>query len=131
MATGGTNLRMPLVHYIAKDFTFADAGTTITVGVVPIGGTVIRGGVVVSTAFNGDTTNTLDIGTAADTDGFATVLALGTIGVIATDEMATTNDAGPYTSDTTIQAVVVSTASASAGVGRVWVEYILDPDLHA
>jgi len=45
--------------------------------------------------------------------------------------MATTNDAGPYTSDTTIQAVVVSTASASAGVGRVWVEYILDPDLHA
>lgn len=131
MATGGTNLRMPLVHYIAKDFTFADAGTTITVGVVPIGGTVIRGGVVVSTAFNGDTTNTLDIGTAADTDGFATDLALGTIGVIATDEMATTNDAGPYTSDTTIQAVVVSTASASAGVGRVWVEYILDPDLHA
>jgi len=131
MATGGTNLRMPVVHYIAKDFTFADAGTTITVGVVPIGGTVIRGGVVVSTAFNGDTTNTLDIGTAADTDGFATDLALGTIGVIATDEMATTNDAGPYTSDTTIQAVVVSTASASAGVGRVWVEYILDPDLHA
>ncbi len=131
MATGGTNLRMPVVHYIAKDFTFADAGTTITVGVVPIGGTVIRGGVVVSTAFNGDTTNTLDIGTAADTDGFATDLALGTIGVIATDEMATTNDAGPYTSDTTIQAVVVSTASASAGVGRVWVEYILDPDLHS
>lgn len=131
MATGGTNLRVPLVHYIAKDFTFADAGTTITVGVVPIGGTVIRGGVVVSTAFNGDTTNTLDIGTAADTDGFATDLALGTIGVIATDEMATTNDAGPYTSDTTIQAVVVSTASASAGVGRVWVEYILDPDLHS
>ena len=122
---------MPVVHYIAKDFTFADAGTTITVGVVPIGGTVIRGGVVVSTAFNGDTTNTLDIGTAADTDGFATDLALGTIGVIATDEMATTNDAGPYTSDTTIQAVVVSTASASAGVGRVWVEYILDPDLHS
>lgn len=131
MATGGTNLRMPVVHYIAKDFTFADAGTTITVGVVPIGGTVIRGGVVVSTAFNGDTTNTLDIGTAADTDGFATDLALGTIGVIVADEMATTNDAGPYTSDTTIQAVVVSTASASAGVGRVWVEYILDPDLHS
>lgn len=131
MATGGTNLRVPLVHYIAKDFTFADAGTTITVGVVPIGGTVIRGGVVVSTAFNGDTTNTLDIGTAADTDGFATDLALGTIGVIATNEMATTNDAGPYTSNTTIQAVVVSTASASAGVGRVWVEYILDPDLHS
>lgn len=131
MATGGTNTRLPLVHYISRDFTFADAGTTITVGVVPIGGTVIRGGVVVSTAFNGDTTNTLDIGTAADTDGFATDLALGTIGVIATDEMATTNDAGPYTSDTTIQAVVVSTASASAGVGRVWVEYILDPDLHS
>lgn len=131
MATGGTNLRLPVVHYIAKDFTFADAGTTITIGIVPKGGTVVRGGVVVSTAFNGNSANTLDIGTVADPDGFATVLALGTIGVIAADEMETTNDAGPYTTDTTITGAVVSTASASAGVGRVWVEYILDPDLHS
>jgi len=131
MATGGTNLRLPVVHYLAKDFTFADDGSTLTLGVAPIGATVIRGGVVVSTAFNAGSTNVLDIGTSDDPDGFATDLALGTIGVIATDEMATTNDAGPFTTDTTIVCVVDLTGTAAtAGVGRAWVEYILDPDIH-
>lgn len=129
MATGGTNVRLPVVHVISRDFTYSDAGTTLTIGVVPIGATVIRAGVVVSTAFNGNSANTLDIGPSTDGDGFATVLALGTIGVIVADEMATTNDAGPYAADTTMQCAVVSTASASAGVGRVWIEYITDPDI--
>lgn len=128
MAASARKYHTHQVHYLAKDFTYADDGKTLSLGYVPAGGTVIRGGVIVSTAFNGGSTNTLDIGTAADTDGFATDLALGTIGVIVADEMATTNDAGPYASDTEIQCVVVSTASASAGVGRAWVEYILDPD---
>jgi len=118
------------VHYTARDFTFADTGA-LTVGVLPIGATVIRAGVVVSTAFNAGTVNVLDIGTSADYDGFATDLALGTIGVISADEMATTNDAGPYTSDTTIIATPALTGTAAtAGVGRVWVEFIIDPDLH-
>lgn len=111
------------VHYLRKKITFADAGTTVSLGYVPANSVVLRGGVVVQTAFNGDTSNILDIGTAADTDGFATDIALGTIGVIVADEMATSNDA--YCSaDTELVAVVVSTASASAGVGYVWVEYV-------
>lgn len=131
MATGGTNLRLPVTHVISKDFTYADNGSTLTLGYVPIGGTVIRGGVVVSTAFNAGTGNVLDIGTAADPDGFATDLALGTIGVISADEMATTNDAGPYTSDTQIVCVpALSGTAATAGVGRAWVEFIIDPDLY-
>ena len=131
MATGGTNLRLPVVHAISKDFTFADDGSTLTLGVVPIGATVLRGGVVVSTAFNAGTTNVLDIGTSDDPDGFATDLALGTVGVITADEMATTNDAGPFTSDTTITCTVDLTGTAATtGVGRAWVEFIVDQDIH-
>lgn len=131
MATGGTNLRLPVVHVLSRDFTFADDGLTLTLGVAPIGATVIRGGVVVSTAFNAGTTNVLDIGTSDDTDGFATDLALGTIGVITADEMATTNDAGPFTADTTISCSVDLTGTAATtGVGRAWVEFIIDPDLY-
>jgi len=127
--TAGTEARQYVshqVHYLSRNITFADNGVAKTVGIVPAGATVIRGGVVVSTAFNAGTSNVLDIGTSADDDGFATDLALGTIGVINTDEMATTNDAGPFTVDTTIIATVaLSGTAATAGVGRVWVEYIL------
>lgn len=131
MATGGTNLRLPVTHVISKDFTFADDGSTLTIGVAPVGATVIRGGVVVSTAFNAGTTNVLDIGTSGDADGFATDLALGTVGVISADEMATTNDAGPFTSDTTITCTVDLTGTAATtGVGRAWVEFILDSNMY-
>lgn len=130
--TAGTvarDFQKQMVHYLRKGFTYANDGETLTVGVVPAGAVVIRAGVVVSTAFDAGTNNVLDIGTAADTDGFATDLALGTIGVIVADEMATTNDAGPYASDTTIQAVVDLTGTAAtAGVGTIWVEYIPDND---
>jgi len=115
------------VHYLAADFTFASDGLTLSLGYAPIGATVIRGGVVVSQAFNAGTTNVLDLGTAADPDGFATDLALGTVGVIPTDEMATSNDAGPYAADTELVAVVDLTGTAATtGIGRAWVEYILD-----
>lgn len=123
-ATDARHYNTHQVHYLYKAITYSDNGSTLSMGYVPAGSYVIRGGVIVSTAFNGDSSNVLDIGTAADTDGFATDLALGTIGVIATDEMATTNDAYCAT-DTEIKCVVVSTASASAGAGMVWVEYIV------
>lgn len=124
-ATQARQYHTAQTHYVYRDITYANHGQTLDIGIVPAGGWVVRAGVNVSTAFNGDTTNNLDIGTAADTDGFATDLALGTIGVIAADEMATTNDAGPYAADTTLQCVVTSTASASAGAARVWVEYMV------
>ena len=130
MATGtaGTAARhyhTHQVHYLYKEFTFADDGSALSMGYVPAGSYILRGGVVVKVAFNAGTTNVLDIGTAADDDGFATDLALGTIGVIATDEMATTNDA--YCSaDTQILATVDLTGTAaSAGTACAWVEYIV------
>lgn len=112
------------VHYLRKRITYADNGSTITLGKIPPYATVIRGGVVVVEAFNGNSSNILDIGTSDDGDGFATDLALGTVGVIVADEMATTNDQYLATTQT-ITCDVVSTASASAGIGYVWVEYLI------
>lgn len=130
MATGtaGTAAReyhTAQTHYLTKAITFADNGLTLDMGYVPAGAVVVRAGVVVSTAFNGNSSNVLDIGTSADTDGFATDLALGTIGCIVADELATSDDLGPYAADTLIKCVVVSTASASAGAGTVFVEFIV------
>lgn len=74
----------PQIHYFRRRINFSETGT-LTIGVIPAGAIVINAGVVVTTAFNAGTTNTLDIGTSADTDGFATLLALGTIGRIVAD----------------------------------------------
>lgn len=130
MATGtaGTSARnyhTAQVHYLTKALVFGDNGVAKELGYIPAGAHVIRGGVSVTTAFNAGTTNTLNIGTSADDDGFATLLALGTIGVIAADEMATTNDAY-VTADTQITATVVLTgAAATAGAALAWIEYIV------
>lgn len=115
------------VHYLALAVTFADNGLVKTLGTVPAGAVVIRGGVAVSTAFNAGSTNVIDIGTSADDDGFATDLALGTIGVIVADEMATSDDFYS-TSDITVTATIaLSGTAATAGAGVVWVEYIVPP----
>lgn len=131
MATGtpGTTARKyhtSQVHYLRKAIAYSDgASAEVEVGIIPAGSTVIRGGVVVTTAFNAGTGNVLDIGTAADPDGFATDLALGTVGVIVADEMATTDDAY-VTADTTITATLALTGTAAtAGAGFVWVEYLV------
>lgn len=123
-ATDARHYNTHQVHYLYRAISYTDHGLTLDLGYVPAGSYVLRGGVVVTTAFNGNSSNILDIGTAADVDGFATDLALGTVGVIAADEMATTNDAYCAT-DTLIQCFVTSTAAASAGAGMAWVEYIV------
>lgn len=115
-----------MVHYLAKSINFADGATKVyTIGIVPAGAAVIRGGVVVTTAFNAGSGNVLDIGTSGDDDGFATDLALGTIGVITADEMATTNDALSTSAQTITATLALTGTAATAGAGVVWVEYII------
>jgi hypothetical protein len=134
MATGtaGSSARRNTtqqVGYLRKGFTKANATETLTVGVLPAGAIVVGAGVIVSEAFNAGTNNRLDIGTSDDTDGFATDLALGTVGNIVWDELATSNDLGPYASDTTIQCVVdVTGTAATTGIGTVYVLYIPNND---
>lgn len=114
------------VHYLLKKIQYSGgASAVVTVGKVPAGAVVINAGVVVATAFNAGTSNVLDIGTATDDDGFATDLALGTIGRIAADELATSNDLGPFVADTAITATLaLSGTAATAGEGWVYVEFL-------
>lgn len=122
------------IHFLRKKITYTDDGDVVSLGWVPEKSSIIRGGVVVLTAFDGNSSNVLDIGfrnagdgTTADPDEYATDLALGTAGVIAADEMATAADAH-LPGGAEITCSVTATASASAGEGYVWVEYITDVD---
>ena len=117
-----------LVHYCRKGIVFGDDGKTVTVGTIPAGSLILKpiSGVAVTTVFNGGSTNTLDIGPSTDTGTnlWATLLALGTLGYIPLDEAVT----NLVTVETTVQAYVVSTASASTGAGEILIAYVPDND---
>lgn len=112
------------IQYLRKAFTYLDDGKTITIGEIPAGARFLKpiSGVAIDVAFNGGTTNTLDIGPSTDagTDLWATLLALGTIGFVPVDEVVSSIVAV----DTLVQAKVVSTASASAGSGEVVLAFL-------
>lgn len=122
------NNAVPVVQYIRRDITFADDGTLVTIGSIPAGSVILKpaSGINVSTAFNGNATNTLDIGASDDsgTNNFATALALGTADFIPLDVT------GSYyvSVDTKIVGSVISTASASAGVGQIVIAFVQDND---
>lgn len=119
------------LHYLRADISYTDNGSTVSLGWVPAGAVIVGGGVAVSTAFNGGTTNTVDIGfrnagdgTTADPDDYADGLALGTVGNIVAGALATST--AYHSEGAEITAAVISTASASAGAGVVYVTYMVD-----
>ena len=114
------------VHQISTNVTFADNGSAVVIGTVPAGARVLRATAIVTEAFNAGTSNVLDIGTTADPDGFATDIALGTIGNIAADEMATTNDQVASVDTGIIATVALSGTAATAGAADIVVEYIAE-----
>jgi hypothetical protein len=117
-----------LVHYLHKRITFADYGTTVTVGVIPANASVIGGGVHITTAFNSSGTDLLDvgfIGGTTDADGYATQLTLAAVGFIVLDELATTTNIKQTTDTTVTCAPAQSVADATAGVAEVYVTYVL------
>lgn len=131
MATGtaGSNARdynMQMIHYLRKTITFADAGTTVTVGTIPAGSVLIKPitGVTVTVAFNGNSSNVLDIGPSTDTDLWMTDGSLASIAFVPLDEAV----GNLVAADTVVQAAVVSTASPSAGSAEIVIAYIPDND---
>ena len=108
---------------VIKKITFADYGTAVTVCKLPANSLILEGGVVVTTAFNAGTTNVLDIGTSGDDDGFATDLALGTIGRIVGDEFATSNDLYSTSEVTLIASLAATGTAATAGEGFVYIKF--------
>lgn len=134
MATGtaGSTARVyasQQIHYLRKSITFADDGTTVTVGTIPAGSLVLKpiSGVAVTTVFNADTTNVLDVGPSTDsgTDLWATDLALGTLGFVPIDEAVT----NLVSVDTIVQAAVDLTGTAATtGAAEIIIAYIPDND---
>lgn len=127
-ATTARQYSQQLVHYLRKRITYEDNGNTVDVGTIPAGALLLKplSGVFVNVAFDGGSTNTLDIGPSTDsgTNLWATLLALGTIAFVPLDESVTML----VTDDTKVQAKVVSTASATAGEGVIVIAYIPDND---
>ena len=128
----GQHYELNMMHFLRATFVFGDDGSVISLGWVPDNASIIRGGVVVTEAFDAGTTNVLDIGfresgdgTTTDDDEYATDLALGTIGVIDTDQMAGAGDAHhPLGAEITCT-VDLTGAAATTGAAVVWVEYIV------
>lgn len=124
----GRQLALQAVHYLRKGVTFADNGTAVTVGVLPEGALILKplSGIAVTTAFNAGTTNTLNIGTEADGDLYATLISVGTTTFVALDESVS----NLVTEETTVTATVTLTGTAAtAGAGEVVIAYIPDNDL--
>lgn len=125
--TAATNARLyhtDQVHYLAKDFTFADDGSVLSLGYLPAGAVIIKpmSGVAVHVAFNAGTTNVLDIGTAANDDLYGTDLALGSIAFVPLDEAVSMTVAA----DTLVTATVDLTGTAATtGSATVIIAYVI------
>lgn len=136
MATGtaGTTARQYVsqqVHYLRKRITYANSTSTVTVGKIPAGASVIGGGVHVITAFNDSGTDLLDvgfIGGTTDADGYATALVISAVGFIALDELAATTNI-QQSVDTTVTCLYTGqNANASAGIADVVVLFVVNND---
>lgn len=114
------------IAYLRAPITFALGYTGIKkVGTLPAGCVVLRSYVVVKTAFNAGSTNTLKIGTVASDASFGTGIALGTAGVITGGSALATATTVTPAADTPVIATSVSTGTApTAGAAEVVVEYL-------
>ena len=113
-------------NYLRAQISGATLGYTgvAQVGTIPAGCVVLRAYVVVSTAFNAGSTNTLKVGTVASDASFLSSALTGTVGVIATTSALTTSATVTPTADTAVIATAISTGTApTAGVAYVIVEY--------
>ena len=117
-----------VVQHLTKSISYLDGLTgAVTVGKLPPKAIVTDVWAVVTTAFNAGSTNSIDIGTSGDTNGFATGLSTTAAGRIAADEMATSDDLYS-TSEVTVVATHVGTGTAATtGAGFVVVQYVVAP----
>ena len=113
------------MHYLRKKVTYLDDGNAaIEVGVLPAGALILKAisGVQVETAFNGATTNDLDIGVEGTVQKWAGDLALGAKAFVPFD-VADANQRVDVA--TKVIAGVVSTANASAGEAEIVIAYTM------
>lgn len=117
------------VQTLTKRITYLDYGTTVTIGKLPAGASVLPGsGVHIVTAFNSSGTDLLDvgfIGATTDADGYATLLTLAAVGYIVLDELATTTNIRGAVEHTVTCAPAQSVADATAGEAWVVINFVV------
>lgn len=122
-----------VLHTLRRRLTFNNPGTTLalTVGVLPPGSVVVSGGLNVTTAFNGATTDLVDVGISTpsvDANEYASALDVATVGFKPFDDLASVsvgyNDSLPITVTATY---TDASANATAGVADVVVNYVIKP----
>ena len=134
------NVTRQTVLYAERDFTYDDfvSGEAKEMIYLQAGSKVLRGGVDITTAFNSGTSDTLTVGDTEGTtpdvdryvasiDGQAEAVTLFN-GV--TDGLINTSEAITMTNTQ----VVGSGEAATAGAGKLWIEYVVDnrvTELHA
>lgn len=117
------------VHYLRKSVVLADltSAAAAVIGTVPAGAIVTDAYAVVTVAFDSATTDLLDMGNADDPNGFMTAVSIATVGKKVADELATSNDIGPYTVATDISATWTGDGTApTVGSMTLCVEYLAD-----
>lgn len=115
------------VHYLRKRVTFADYGTTVTVGTIPAGASVIGGGIHIVTAFNSSGTDLVDVGYVGATTvaaAYASALTMAAVGFIVLDELATTTNIQGTVTHRVTAALTQSVADATTGVGDIIIMYV-------
>jgi hypothetical protein len=117
------------VQTLRKRITYVSNGTTVTVGKLPAGASVINGGVHIVTAFNDSGTDTLIvgfIGSTTDDNAYATLLDLSAVGFIVLDELAATTNIQQSVEATVTCVYAGQNSNATAGVADVIVNYVCD-----
>lgn len=115
------------VQYLRKRITYLDNGTTITVGKIPAGASVVGGGVHIVTAFNDSGTDTLIvgfIGSTTDDNAYATLLDLSAVGFIVLDELAATTNIQGTVEHTVTCVYAGQNSNATAGTADVIIQYV-------
>jgi hypothetical protein len=125
------NLGFQAVHYLRKDFTFAETNGSATasniVGVIPAGSVILRLTVVTHASFDDTTGDDLDVGFSAGGAELGSAMDINTA-VIDTGDIAAA-DTAPLASDTTVYFAPTTsgTGDGTTGSGTIIVEYF--PDL--
>lgn len=130
--TAGTvarDLGFQAVHYLRKDFTFADlVGATDEhiVGVMPAGAVVLRMTVATTAAFDDTTADDLDVGYSAGAAELGSAMDIN-LPVIDAGDIAAA-DTLPLTADTTVYfaPTTAATGDGTTGAGTIIVEYMID-----
>jgi hypothetical protein len=118
------------IKFLRKDFTKADAGTTLSLGLVPGNAVIIEAisGVSVHEVFNAGTNNRFNMGTAASTAAYGSARPLTALGFVPLNIAA--NYRPSTTTDATEIKIVVDVTGVAATTGKAtaMVAYIVSQE---